>query len=332
MKVIASVNLACLLSVALMLSGCGDSAVETSEPQDTNQAADVGDENEASEALPSSGSPLDTAADISSFSSDSASTPSPSASGSGGDFSPPGFDNDASSKATPKVATARKPFVTKRPKKAKPAAPKARKFVSAEPVVMRFENGRPKRKAVQHVYQVGDLKEEMYHGQFQEWWPNGQLWKEGNFKDGKRVGEWQWWREDGKLAKKGAFEADRLVGEWLYHHKDGSLRRSEAWEDGKRQGTVVTYYDGGKNKETEESWVAGQRQGVSHQWYPDGQPKARFEFLSNEPHGTLEEWYENGQQKNKRSFRNGKRHGQSIEWDDEGVEVINHQYEDGERV
>jgi antitoxin component YwqK of YwqJK toxin-antitoxin module len=97
--------------------------------------------------------------------------------------------------------------------------------------------------------------QQLRHGKWQEWYPNGQLqvsgqydhdlkvgrftyWHangqksaEGEFRSDKHDATWVWWHENGQKAVTGQFRAGALVGNWHWWSEDGRLTKQIA-EDG----------------------------------------------------------------------------------------------------
>ncbi|NIO34767.1 MAG: hypothetical protein GTO26_07260 [Planctomycetales bacterium] len=198
-----------------------------------------------------------------------------------------------------------------------------------------YENGNAKRT---FRLQVFDNYPSRIHGEFQEWWENGTLWKKGMYHEGKQVGLWEFHNPEGQLVKSGKYLGGRPDGEWSFFRKDGTLQRIESYARGLRDGTWTEYDPTGKIAVQVIRFKGGTRHGTSTKWFlpQEGQTTLtkhrEVHFVEGRQHGKAAEWYENGKLRNEVEFRNGKRHGRAAQWDERGNLVNELQFRDGEIV
>ncbi len=208
-------------------------------------------------------------------------------------------------------------------------------FLELKDVLTKYENGKNKRSFQLQLFKNHPPR---MHGEFREWWENGQLWKKGQYREGKQVGAWESYNDSGQLLKSGAFLDGRPDGEWSYFRTDGTLQRMESYRKGERHGFWRDYDATGKVLLVEVHYKEGKRDGVCSKWYPlaEGQEtpikQREVAFVAGRQHGRLNEWYPNGQLRHQFDFRNGKRHGRAAEWDEDGKLVNELQFRDGELV
>jgi len=55
------------------------------------------------------------------------------------------------------------------------------------------------------------------HGQWEDYWSNGNLWSKGNYNNGERYGYWESYYQNGQLHWKGYFVNDKPHGYWEWH-------------------------------------------------------------------------------------------------------------------
>lgn len=209
-------------------------------------------------------------------------------------------------------------------------------FKELKKVTVKYDKGSVKRKFQQKVFENGDVR---YHGEFSEWWDNGELWKKGRFEDGKQAGEWKFFTHDeGTLAKQGSYIDGRPDGDWTYFRKDGTRQRIESYADGQRNGVWIEFDLTGEFPMQEFNFLDGKRHGPSTKWFPPkkGEKVRRkyreIEYDEGRQHGKASEWYATGQIKTEIHFKGGKRHGRAAQWDPSGSRVNAMNFKDGELV
>ncbi|MBC8456058.1 toxin-antitoxin system YwqK family antitoxin, partial [bacterium] len=116
-------------------------------------------------------------------------------------------------------------------------------------------------------------------------------WSEGEYRDGIKVGLWSEWTRKGLLRqwfptkKKSSTESNisqkQIVEE---KHPNGKLKFHQEFLDERPNGTWIT-------------------------WYSDGQQKEQIEYKQGLRHGLSQKWYENGRIDNKTHYRNGLKDG-----------------------
>lgn len=57
------------------------------------------------------------------------------------------------------------------------------------------------------------------------WYPNGQKAVEGQFVDGEKVGKWTWWHENGLKSVEGHFDVGQPNQEWIWWNADGIVAK-----------------------------------------------------------------------------------------------------------
>lgn len=63
--------------------------------------------------------------------------------------------------------------------------------------------------------------EELRHGRWQEWYPNGQPKMLGQYKYNKMVGQFSYWHSNGQKAAEGEYLQDKHHGIWVWWHQNG---------------------------------------------------------------------------------------------------------------
>jgi hypothetical protein len=75
-------------------------------------------------------------------------------------------------------------------------------------------------KYIQYSY-FSEGDDRIRHGEYREWFRDGQLRAEGQYVDGQREGDWTFYFPNGALRTSGEYEADRRVGVWTFRTAEG---------------------------------------------------------------------------------------------------------------
>lgn len=150
-------------------------------------------------------------------------------------------------------------------------------------MVIRFcENG--------NIIQVISKLNNEYHGDYKEWWSNGQILFHNKYVFGIRQGECLSWYQNGQLETKGYYINDRLHGRYFLWYRNGRLK-------------------------ADDNYIFGDKHGVCKEWYGNGQIKSKIYYHHGVFHGVCKEWFKvNGQVRSKCYYIFGKRHGKSFSW------------------
>lgn len=202
-------------------------------------------------------------------------------------------------------------------------------LVETKIVTDKYDDGKPKRQVKVSVYTGVP---ERYDGEFQEWHPNGKLWKQGNYKDDLREGSWKFWHENATLAKSGDYKAGKMEGEWICQRADGTKTREEHWSAGRRDGVWKHYDDTGIRVIQQQQYKQNTPDGTWTTWHPNRQKATVEVYLEGQRHGTQSSWYEDGKPRVSVEFRNGRQHGKLIRWDPSGKKIEERVFRDGEQV
>lgn len=103
----------------------------------------------------------------------------------------------------------------------------------------KYADGQPR--AV-YEYKFED-EEEVRHGAYQSWYPNGELRSSGQFADGQRTGEWTYFYATGQKRTAGHYEEGRRVGRWSFWTEEGELHAHVTYPDSE-QGEVTREFVG----------------------------------------------------------------------------------------
>ena len=74
--------------------------------------------------------------------------------------------------------------------------------------------------------------EELRHGQWQEWYPNGQQKMSGQYNHSKMVGQFSYWHPNGQKAAEGNYAADKHDNTWVWWHRNGQKSVSGSFQKG----------------------------------------------------------------------------------------------------
>jgi antitoxin component YwqK of YwqJK toxin-antitoxin module len=169
------------------------------------------------------------------------------------------------------------------------------------------------------------------HGEYQEFYENGQVFAEGRYDEGQPVGEWKYYHPDGSLAKIVTYVDGQPDGAFEVRRADGSLLAKREYAAGKRQGEWAIYGEDGQQRLVESHYNEGKPDGVWQVWYPDGKQRRQVPFADGKQHGTIVEWDDEGNKRAEVVFEQGVREGVSRMWTSDG-RVYEQTYEEGRLV
>ena len=86
---------------------------------------------------------------------------------------------------------------------------------------------------VAYSYYLDDLKQEVRHGRFSKWFPNGEIWIQCDYVHGKIDGIWQYGKLDGLHCRQESYQMGVKHGPFKWYHQ-GKLIREEIWRDGEK--------------------------------------------------------------------------------------------------
>lgn len=96
-----------------------------------------------------------------------------------------------------------------------------------------YSNGK-----VERIYNVVNDRE---HGEYTEFFKNGEYKEYGIYDNGVRIGEWKEWNEDGKLLSIVNYELGTLYGNYREFYDNGALKLSGFYEFTSGQDTIITF-------------------------------------------------------------------------------------------
>ena len=169
------------------------------------------------------------------------------------------------------------------------------------------------------------------HGDYTEYYENGQKFSEGRYDEGAPVGEWKYYHPDGTPAKTVTYADGRPDGRVEVHRADGTLRATRQYVEGQRDGDWLVYGDDGEQLLLESHYQQGKADGLWQVWFPNGQKRRQLPFVDGKQHGTVVEWDEEGNKRGEVNFEKGLREGVARLWTNDG-RVVEQTYEEGRLV
>ncbi len=142
----------------------------------------------------------------------------------------------------------------------------------------------------------GEIKEIQYFrksdslatGQWQTFYPNGNLMEKRLYENGKLNGARLLYDEAGALEIEEHYENDQFHGPYLAYFKNGEIRVKGQYINNEMVGEWSYYYENGSLKETV-TFENNMENGPFEEFYPDGTVKAKGNYLEGDhEHGKLE--------------------------------------------
>jgi antitoxin component YwqK of YwqJK toxin-antitoxin module len=179
--------------------------------------------------------------------------------------------------------------------------------------------------------QVNVLSDETWinHGQFVEYYKNGQKFAEGRYENGARIGEWTYWYEDGKPCKTVQYRDGVPHGAWTVHRPDGTRSATRQYVRGEPHGIWTQFAKDGETVIKEETYENGLAHGEWVERFESGKPRSEGHYERGKRHGKYTEWDEQGKVVREMSFKEGRLDGRAVVRGAGGREIIQH-YRDGQ--
>jgi antitoxin component YwqK of YwqJK toxin-antitoxin module len=99
------------------------------------------------------------------------------------------------------------------------------------------------------VFTKSDFVDGKQHGEYIEYFQNGNVNYKYSFKNGIEDGEWIWNNEAGQLLKKENYKDGQLNGEWITYYDNGQIRVKGQFENGEEVGEWFAYDEEGNQVE-----------------------------------------------------------------------------------
>jgi antitoxin component YwqK of YwqJK toxin-antitoxin module len=88
---------------------------------------------------------------------------------------------------------------------------------------------------------IGGFKNNLKHGYWESYHPNGKLRAKGNYENNKMVGEWVAYYSNGKPDFRGSYENGDPHGYWEEYYSNGKLYLQGYYKNGNQVGTWYHY-------------------------------------------------------------------------------------------
>ncbi|NCB45077.1 MAG: toxin-antitoxin system YwqK family antitoxin [Clostridia bacterium] len=95
------------------------------------------------------------------------------------------------------------------------------------------------------VYLKSNFVDGKQHGEYVEYFQNGQINYKYNFKTGLEDGEWIWYNEKGNTLKKANYKEGKLHGEWITWFDNGQIHVKGQYENGEEVGEWFQWDEAG---------------------------------------------------------------------------------------
>jgi uncharacterized protein len=152
-------------------------------------------------------------------------------------------------------------------------------------------NREPREGRIFHYYDDGAMhtsvewSNDLKHGEWKEWWPDGQIAEEGRCENGKQIGVWRLWDRDGTRMPDNEYrDGTRWTGVWFRMRsadRGHLVRLAEADRIREMNGEerFVCDYDAPFERE---EWLNGKRHGEWASWTFDGTKYKQDHYIDGE--------------------------------------------------
>ncbi len=202
----------------------------------------------------------------------------------------------------------------------------------------------------QWAVRITEQGQELRHGRFVRYHPNGQPALVAWYQAGEPTGEWRWWdergrflrsvehqfgdaipkageaftrptiaftRPDGRKTSEGLLKHDQPHGLWHFWYADGSPRAEGTYLTGVPDGRWIFFYPDGQI-EREEHYQMGVLHGEFREGFPNGQEKRAGNLDQGLKDGEWRFWYPDGKLKALGTYTGDHQDGEWRFWDGEG--------------
>jgi antitoxin component YwqK of YwqJK toxin-antitoxin module len=114
------------------------------------------------------------------------------------------------------------------------------------------------------------------------------------------------------------------------NYDEKRLKSIGSYWQGKQEGTTLTFYENGKNRDNR-SYKNGLAFGKHLGFWQNGNQKFDFTYVNEQREGEQKQWYENGKSYSFLRFKNDKEDGMQHAWRENGKPYINYEVKDGHR-
>lgn len=104
----------------------------------------------------------------------------------------------------------------------------------------------------------------------------------------------------------------------------------EQFSDGKKNGTVKTFYSNGRLRSLER-YRKNRLNGLQNSWWPDGSRKSQALYANGQRNGIHHEWYNNGQLEREMLYKKGLQYGNQKGWKENGDLKFSYIFREGKR-
>ena len=137
----------------------------------------------------------------------------------------------------------------------------------------------------------------------------------GQLKKGKKHGEWTNYYEDGQLNKLANFDNGIADGVWETYYKNGQVKSKQILKDGLVTGTLKEFHENGQLSYSAEYNQRGKKHGAVIGYYDSGQLRFIGTHENGEMSGEWKRFDENWRLESIRQWKYNTFHGPSIEYD-----------------
>ncbi len=185
-------------------------------------------------------------------------------------------------------------------------------------------------------YETGELKSKGYYknssmiNQWKFYFENQEIEIIGKYNNkGKKIGEWQWFYPNGELLMLENWRNGELDGEFFEYGEEGDTITAGNYYMDEEDGD---WYYNNRGMIEKGAYYEGMRTGKWMVWYPDGKVAFDMNFDQDLYDGKYTAYWENGRVKVEGKYEAGIPIGVWLQYDEEGNVQLTTVYKDGKEV
>src|SRR6478735_8880462 len=174
----------------------------------------------------------------------------------------------------------------------------------------------------------GELKEDKPHGQYEEYYPSGNLKLKQIWIEGKKEGPFEIYNDKKQIIQSGFYTNNTLDKEIKTYYPGGELKSTAEYKYGDLNGHVQDYYPSGKLRT--DSWYKNNTlDSLTKRFYEDGVLASQEYYKNGRLEGYYVMYYPNGKKKEESVITDNEKNGMFRMYNEAGIKTLEGNYTNG---